>query len=220
MLRLTTVALFVFGTLWSVGALAAPGLSFNEKMSGKIALDGGGLKFSFKVSARVPDAAAWAADDDHPALLTGEAWIGKARIPIQGTLEIMADRVAPDGTRGHMLRYRFTQTARASARVAFDGMKWIPRGGELRLLDEMTTLTGTVEWELPGEPPASAPATLRFEWWKPWVLAPFLASFRPAGCEDLVEAVEVEAWFLRVFFGELFESRASASSSFGSWNPR
>ena len=187
-------------------ASANPGFSFHEKMAGTAWIDGVKTKISVDLIAAVADVDAWQANADHPATLVGTAKIGGHKLPITGTLTLFNHGMNPEGKPGHFLHYMLGGST-TDGWLKFDGSKFVPDGFDWNLLHDMTTLTGSLQSEFAAEKTLTSldsPFRMRFEWWKPWILIPFTASFRPTGCKDLAEKVRTEGKFFLTFLGALF----------------
>ena len=188
----------------------ASGLQFHELMRGKIqSTPSKKLSFNVDLKASMPDIDAWSSSPDHPAPLKGTASVEGLIIPVTGVLNLAVPSQDANGTPGHALHYTFGSDPGVIPQVQFDGQKFVPIHRDyLFLVKEMTTLNGIATYQLDeSDPVTEAPAQVVFEWYDPFVMIPFLASFKISGAHgNELERARVRAKFLEIFFGGLLSN--------------
>lgn len=184
-----------------VRAEGPAGLSFTESMSGKVEVDGKTEKVEFKFKAMVSDVEAWYKSPLHQATLEGYVKYKKKKYPAHGTLDMMTSTSPKPGEGGHYLTYRITFDGTDAPFAKFEGSKRVYNDHELDLLKDATTLRGKFTG---GDCACSHPATIRFQWERPWVAAKFFFSFRTYNAGPLGSAV-VMYKFLAVWLGGIYE---------------
>lgn len=198
--------------LFLAPAAHASGIQFHEIMRGKIqTAPKEKLSFKLDMIARVTDIDAWAADPGHPAALAGKAYVEGIMIPVTGTLNLSVPGDSPDGQHGHVLHYHFASAPGAIPSVEFEGAKFVPMSGikkYLHLISEITTLIGVTKFQLDeNDAVTEAPTRVVFPWYDPFVMVPFMASFKISGAHgNELERVRVRTKFIGIYFGGLLKS--------------
>ncbi len=181
------------------------GFRFAEVMKGTAVIDGKEVKVRCDFKIHIPSLDGFEKDPDHGGKVTGTIRIdGGPPLPLEGGIFIMAPGEPKKGEARTNLRYHFETLPGIEPSYRFAGAKRVHDDPGPDVLTDSSFLEGN--FLAPGVPmdgnqeATRAKAHLRFQWWNPFVVIPFFASFTTENARGIGDKIEGVKRFLSVFF--------------------